>query len=124
MAATAENSMKNRWHFVWLALASIILAGNLVSAYLRTLTEGPGVLYAFETRNMEFEFTVDPAGGADVAMMEQEFRKFLDLHPSTRDRKLYRTFEMKPWQFWNWYHFITSELYKYPLKPEYKPLTP
>jgi hypothetical protein len=116
--------MKNSWKYVALSVAGIVLAGNLLSAYMRTLTEGPGVLYTFETRNMEFEFTVDPAGGPDVAMMEREFQEFLRLNPGTKDRELYRTFEIKPWQFWNWYHYFNNELYEYPFKSARKPINP
>lgn len=110
--------MKIRWKYFWLAVVSIILAGNLLSAYMQTLSEGSAVIYIFETRNAEFEFMVDPGGGPDVAMMEREFKKFLDLHPQTEDRELYRTFEIRPWQFWNWYHYITNEAYAYPYKPQ------
>ncbi len=113
--------MKIRWKYVLWGVVATILAGNLLSAYLRTLAESSTVIYNFETRDAEFEFLVDPAGGPDVAMMEREFQKFLSLHPQTRDRELYRTFEARPWQFWNWYHYLTSELYGYPLKEKNTP---
>ena len=99
-------------------MATIILAGNLFSAFMRTLEEGSTVIYSFETQHAEFEFLVDPAEGPDVGMMEREFQKFLNLHPETKDQELYRTFERNPWQFWNWYHYLTSELYEYPFKEQ------
>lgn len=108
--------MKIRWSYIALTAAAIILAGNLLSAFFRTMTEGPAVIYAYETRNAEFQYTVDPAGGRDVAMMEREFQKFLNLNPQTEDRELYRIFEIKPWQFWNWYQYVTSDLFGYPYK--------
>jgi len=108
--------MKIRWNYIGLGLLTLVIAANIFSAYFRTLTEVGPVFYAFETRNAEFEFVLDPAGGQDVALMEREFQKFLSLHPQTEDRELYRTFEIKPWQFWNWYHFLTSDLYGYPFK--------
>jgi hypothetical protein len=108
--------MKNRWkYFLW-AVVSVILVGNLLSAFIGTMAEGPTVLYRFETQHGEFEFVVDPAGGLDATVMEQEFQNFLRRYPKTEDRELYRTFERKPWQFWNWYHYLTSELYEYPFK--------
>lgn len=110
--------MKIRWKYLWLAVVSLILAGNLLSAYIRTLAEGSSVIYSFETQNAEFEFLVNPSGGPDVAMMEREFQKFLNLHPQTQDRELYRTFEIRPWQFWNWYQYITSDVYEYPYKAQ------
>ena len=54
--------MKIQWKYLLLVAVSVILAGNLISAYLRTLATEPGVIYSFETRNAEFEFLVDPAG--------------------------------------------------------------
>jgi hypothetical protein len=108
--------MKVRWKYIWLAAVSVILAGNLISAYLRTLATGPGVIYNFETKNAEFEFLVNPAGGTDIQRMEEEFQKFLSRHPNSSDRQLYRTFERNPWKFWNWYYFLTSDLYQYPYK--------
>ncbi len=108
--------MKIRWSYILLTVAAIILAGNLLSAIFHTLTEGPAVIYTYETRNAEFQYTVDPAGGPDVATMEREFRKFLSVNPTSADRELYRVFERDPWKFWNWYHYLTSELYDYPYK--------
>jgi nicotinic acid phosphoribosyltransferase len=110
--------MKIRWKYFWLAVVSIILAGNLLSAYIRTLALSSSVIYSFETRSAEFQFRVDPAGGTDVALMEQEFQKFLNLHPQTEERELFRTFEIRPWEFWNWYHFMTGEVYAYPYKEQ------
>jgi hypothetical protein len=112
--------MKIRWKYVWLAVVGIVLAANLLSAYINTLVEGSTVIYSFETQHTEFEFLVNPDEGPDVALMEREFQKFLSRNPQTEDRELYRTFEIKPWQFWNWYHFLTSDLYAYPFK-EYNP---
>lgn len=114
--------MKIKWGYILAAVLAIIAASNIVSAYLYTLTESTPVLYAFETRSAEFEFVVDPGGGTDVALMEAEFRKFLHLNPQTPDRELFRTFERNPWKFWNWYRYLTSELYDYPYKdPALKP---
>ena len=112
--------MKMRWKYTLLAVAIIVLAANLLSAYINTLAEGTTVVYSFETRQAEFEFLVNPEAGPDVAMMEREFQKFLNLHPQTEDMELYRTFEIKPWQFWNWYHFLSSDLYRYPFKEPYE----
>lgn len=100
------------------------LAGNSVPYFGRQppfglypgAGQGPSVIYSFETQNTEFQFRVDPAGGEDVAMMEREFQKFLNLHPHAQDRELYRTFEIRPWQFWNWYYYSTSDVYEYPYK--------
>ena len=108
--------MKIRWKYLLLVVTSIILAGNLISAFMRTLEAGPKVIYSFQTQDAAFEFIVDPAVGPDVASMEREFQKFLNLHSQKEDQELYRTFEMKLWQFWNWYYYLTSDLYKYPFK--------
>ena len=108
--------MKIRWKYMGLALLVLVIAANIFSAYFRTLSELGPVVYAFETRNAEFAYVVDPESGKDLPFMEQEFQKFLNQNPRTTDRELYRTFDRNPLKFWNWYHYLSSELYRYPYK--------
>jgi hypothetical protein len=108
--------MKINWKFVVILVSAVILVSNIFSVYIRTLLEEPYLIYAFETRNAEFRFIVDEEEGMDQDRMQREFQKYLQLHPGMEDRQLFRTFEMKPWKFWNWYHYLESDLYEYPYK--------
>lgn len=110
--------MKIKWKYVALGAGAVILVSNIFSAYVRALFEEPYLIYAFETRNAEFRFILNEEQGMDQERMQREFQKFLQLHPRTGDRELFRTFEIEPWKFWNWYFYLESDLYAYPFKPE------
>ena len=108
--------MRIKWKYALFVLVALVVVSNIFSAYIRALWEGPSLIYAFETQNAEFRFVVDPDQGMGHERMQEEFGKFLRLHPGTGETELYRTFEMEPWKFWNWYHYLSSELYTYPYK--------
>ena len=66
--------------------------------------------------NSKFVFNAVPAKGRGTDMMERHFQKFLNNNPETADTVLYRTFKRNPLKFWNWRYYLTSDLYKYPMK--------
>lgn len=108
--------MKQTWKYSLIAILALVALGNVFSAYIRVLTEGPGIIYTFETQSAAFQYAIGPEQEPEIARMEREFEKYLRLNPEGSGQRLYRTFRAKPWKFWNWYHYLTSDLYDYPYK--------
>jgi len=94
-------------------LISFLAISNIFSGYINIFTEGLFRTYLYQTENAEFEFTTMPAKGRDTGMMERQFSNFKENNPKYEDLKLFRTFERNPLKFWNWYLYLTDEIYHY-----------
>ena len=104
----------NKTKIVLLFAAVVILLSNLFP--VRLLIEPIIRPYEFETSNSEFVFTTVPAKERDTDLMERHFQDYLKNNPQTTDTVIYRTFKRNPLKFWNWRFYLTSDLYKYPVK--------
>ncbi|WP_418502030.1 hypothetical protein [Flagellimonas sp.] len=105
--------MKAR-HFKTLTVVILIIVlGNVLSGYINMFQT-----YLYQTQHAEFEFTTMPTKGRDVGMMERQFTDFKKAHPEHMDLVLYRTFKRNPLKFWNWYSYLTNEMYHYDHKQE------
>jgi len=94
-------------------LISFLAISNIFSGYINIFTEGLFRTYLYQTENAEFEFTTMPAKRRDTGMMERQFSNFKENNPKYEDLKLFRTFERNPLKFWNWYLYLTDEIYHY-----------
>ena len=111
--------MNNLFIKLPITLISIILISNLLSGYINAFTEGIIVPYHYQTKNAEYEFTLVPTKGIGVQMMEKSFIDFKKTNPQLAHLALYRTFELNPLKFWNWYRYLADDMYQY----EYLPRT-
>lgn len=75
-------------------------------------------LYNFQTKNNEFNFILLKEKGRDIELMNKKFELFKKENPETSDTIIFRVFERKPIKFWNWYKYLTDEIFKYPLLKE------
>ena len=46
--------------------------------------------------------------------VEREFNKYKGCHPTSPDTVLYRRFELKPWQFWDWLNYFYQPRWQLP----------
>ncbi|WP_316795088.1 hypothetical protein [Pedobacter agri] len=77
--------------------------------------------YHYKNRDGSFEFTEQsgPTQGYDVAI--RKFESFKADNPLNPNKILYRTFEIKPWRFWEWWQMIGHyERYRLPILKEVK----
>ncbi|MBL4675679.1 MAG: hypothetical protein JKY70_05670 [Mucilaginibacter sp.] len=75
--------------------------------------------YTYRNYNNKFTFT-EESGGHDFKMAKTLYRWYLDKNPQDEkaDNKLYRTFKIKPWQFWTWREMIFNhERFSLPYLP-------
>ncbi len=50
--------------------------------------------------------------------IENEFKFWKENHPGNDDKILYRTFEFKWWKFWEYYTYLTEDIYNFPTLPK------
>ncbi|PZX52435.1 hypothetical protein LV84_03441 [Algoriphagus ratkowskyi] len=91
----------------------LIVFSNLISGYINVFTRGLFPTYHYQTANAEFEFTAMPSKGRDVEMMEHHFQTFKNNNPKSEEQQVFRTFKRNPLQFWNWYSYMTNDIYTY-----------
>ncbi|UZD22768.1 hypothetical protein PBT90_04965 [Algoriphagus halophytocola] len=97
---------------------ALILVSNILSGFINLFTKGIIATYHYQSENAEFKFTVIPAKGRGVDMMEGHFTSFKASNPDYKDLKLYRTFNKNLIEFWNWYAFLTDAKYQYEYRDE------
>ncbi|MCE2612329.1 hypothetical protein LVD13_05035 [Flavobacteriaceae bacterium D16] len=105
--------MKRKQIKILVIIIGIIALSNFLSGYINVFTEGLFMTYHYQTENAEFEFTTMPAKGRDIGMMERQFSHFKNTNPEFKELELHRTFKRNPIKFWNWYSYITNEMYDY-----------
>ena len=105
--------MKAKYFKASIIVISVIVLGNVLSGFINMFQT-----YLYQTNNAEFEFSTMPTKGRDIGMMERQFSAFKNAHPEYKDLVLYRTFKRNPLKFWNWYSYLTDEMYQYDYKDE------
>ncbi len=121
----AKNKLKKRTRIIkWLAIlfAIIILIANF-SPISYTLHEN----YTYS--NYDGSFTGDEEAGGTGAFktVRYDYRDWLKAHPdkAQKDSRLYRTFSINPWRFWEWSDYLfCPERFRLPYKtPENRQTT-
>ncbi|QHS56569.1 hypothetical protein GWR56_13830 [Mucilaginibacter sp. 14171R-50] len=103
-----------------------IIAGTFVILFILNYTPIAYILKEnYRYRNFDNSFVIDEAGGKgfDYEIIKIRYKRFLDQHPSkaAQDRRLYRTFSIKPWYVWQWGDYLFhNERFRLPYK---EPLT-
>lgn len=105
--------MKRKKLKIIVFIIGFIALSNYLSPYINVFTEGLYTSYLYQTKNAEFEFTTVPSKGRDIEMMERQFSDFKEKNPEYRDLELNRTFKRNPLKFWNWYWYLTQDMFKY-----------
>src|SRR6187551_2168991 len=111
--------MKKRSIVVFISVVLLITISNIISPFINAFTEGIFPSYTFQTESEEFEFWAIPSKGRDIKMMERQFSSFKENNTEYSKLTIYRTFKRNPLKFWNWFNYLSNELYDYPYK-EYK----
>ncbi|WP_223032752.1 hypothetical protein [Hanstruepera marina] len=105
--------MKNKHVKISIIILAVLLLSNLFSGYINLFTDGLFKTNHYQTESTEFEFTTMPSKGRDIEMMKRNFAHFKDQHPEYKDLQLFRTFKRNPIKFWNWYAYLSDDIYRY-----------
>lgn len=65
--------------------------------------------YHYQNADNSFSFTEDPAKGLDFKVAQKRWARFQTANPDNHKKNkqtLYRTFTIKPYQFWQWWQYI------------------
>ncbi|MCG8808892.1 hypothetical protein G1K57_12150 [Tenacibaculum finnmarkense] len=110
--------MKRKQIKISVVIIGILILSNFLSGYINIFTEGLFRTYLYQTENANFEFNTMPAKGRDIGMMERQFSHFKKTHSEFQELELHRTFKRNPLKFWNWYSYLTHEMYDYEYQDE------
>ncbi|PXY00783.1 hypothetical protein DF185_12825 [Marinifilum breve] len=94
-------------------IAITIVLANLLSGIINLFTEGIGKGYTYETYDGKYKFTYVPSKGGKFERVKTYFEFLQEDDPHYKGTELFRTFERKPLQFWNWYSYMFSEAYSF-----------
>ena len=67
--------------------------------------------YDFKDINSEYTDSVIPSQGGDLEVLKQKFAKWKIDNDRPNSDKLYRSFKIKWWKYWNWYTYLNSPYY-------------
>ncbi len=71
--------------------------------------------YNYQNANSSFKYTEEPGQALDFKVGERRWDRFKSENSNNPNQTLYRTFKIKPWQFWEWWQFIAhSKRYSLP----------
>lgn len=80
--------------------AIIVVLSNTPPAQFFLLEE-----YQYTNGDRTFQFTESPGKAMDFKIEEKRWERFKLQNPD-KDHTLYRTFTIKPYQFWEWWQYI------------------
>ena|GEM_PF-1143605 len=109
---------KRNYKPLYLTLIGIILISNTppVTFFLQPH-------YHYQTKDGKFSYTEEPGKGLDYDILQVRYQRYLKEHPSQnpnqKDNTLYRTFRIKPWQFWQWWEMtVRNGRFRLPHMPK------
>lgn len=62
--------------------------------------------YGYTNADHSFSYSEEPGKGMDFEAGQIQFDAWKKQNPTNPNRTLYRTFKIKPWQFWEWWQYI------------------
>jgi len=62
--------------------------------------------YCYRNTEGSFTYCEFPEKGITYKSMRIQYQQYLLENPDKSNQTLYRTFRIKPWQFWEWWQFI------------------
>lgn len=74
--------------------------------------------YEYQNIDKSFLYKEEAGKGKSFIGCVRSYGHFLCEHPEMDrgDNRLYRTFTIKPWRFWEWSEMLFSERYRLPYK--------
>jgi len=103
--------MKQRRILIFLS-AIILLANTPIFSFLMQDS------FTYSNRDGSFRYIEEKEKGLSYRSCLINYGAFLCKHPEKDqgDNRLYRTFTIKPWRFWEWSNMLFSDRYKLPYK--------
>jgi hypothetical protein len=78
----------------------LIILSNTPPAQFFLLEE-----YHYTNKDRSFNYTEFPGKALDFKVGQRRWERFKTQHPE-KNHTLYRTFRIKPYQFWEWWQYI------------------
>jgi len=90
-----------KYSFVVLISVMIIILTNTPPAQYFLLEK-----YHYQNADNSFSYSEFKSKGLDFEVCEIRWKRFLDTNPKNKNQTLYRTFTIRPWQFWEWWQYL------------------
>jgi len=58
--------------------------------------------YSYQNKDGSFTYTEEPGKGLDFEVGQIRWSRFKKQNPNNPNKTLLRTFDFKPWRFWEW----------------------
>ncbi|MDQ8051907.1 MAG: hypothetical protein REI78_02725 [Pedobacter sp.] len=98
--------------FIGIAIIVVIIVSNTPPLQYFLLER-----YHYQNADKSFEYTEEPGQALDYKVAEIRWTRFKAENSNNPNQILYRTFRLKPWQFWEWWQFIAhSKRFTLPYK--------
>ncbi|MEJ5996604.1 hypothetical protein WG904_19405 [Pedobacter sp. Du54] len=102
---------KNTTRTVIIAALSVIILSNTPPAQFFLLEN-----YHYQNADGSFQYSEEPGKGMDFKAGLIQFDGWKRSNPQNNNILLYRTFHIRPWQFWEWWQYIAhNERYRLPI---------
>ena len=84
-----------------MVIAAVIILSNTPPAQFFLLEH-----YAYQNADGTFYYSEEPGKGMDFQAGLIQFEGWKKENPKNPNTKLYRTFRIRPWKFWEWWQYI------------------
>ena len=96
-----KSGIKRNRKIILISIAVVISLSNTPPAQFFLLEN-----YSYQNADGSFRFIEEPAQALDFKVGERRWERFKVEQINNPNKTLYRTFRIKPWQFWEWWQFI------------------
>jgi hypothetical protein len=94
-----RNSKATKWTII--TIASVIILSNTPPAQFFLLER-----YSYQNKDASFTYEEEPGMALDFKVCQKRWKRFKAQNLDNRNQTLYRTFRIKPWQFWEWWQYV------------------
>ncbi len=110
------NKMKRKNKIFLLIITAIVFISNLppITYFLQEK-------YHYQNKDGSFQFSEQGGPTQDFEVAKAKFESFKIKNPKNPHQRLFRTFTLKPWRFWEWWQMIRHyERFSLPIYNRYK----
>lgn len=88
---------------ILLTFLAIIILSNTPPAQFFLLPT-----YGYQNKDRSFTYSEEPGKGMDLEAGMIQFEGWKKQNPDNPNHILYRTFSIRPWQFWEWWQYVAN----------------
>lgn len=103
MKTAKRNTKSQTQKILGLFLLTIIVLSNIPPINTFLLPN-----YHYQNHSGSFQYNEYPSKGLTYAVGQRRWQEYLNQTNNPKDDTLYRTFQIRPWAFWEWGQYIVN----------------